>query len=66
MAYICEELIDTQSGQVCKKWVVYQAQPNFGGLSVTQDEANLIGGFLIVFLSSIVAYLVIVKAIKEA
>lgn len=65
MAYICEELVDTQSGQVCKKWVVYQAQPNFG-LSVTQDEANLIGGFLIVFLSSIVAYLVIVKAIKEA
>ena len=45
MAYICEELVDTQSGQVCKKWVVYQAQPNFGGLSVTQDEANLIGGF---------------------
>lgn len=65
MAYICEELVDTQSGQVCKKWVVYQAQPNFS-LSVTQDEANLIGGFLIVFFSSIVAYLVIVKAIKEA
>lgn len=65
MAYICEELVDTQNGQVCKKWVVYQPQPNFG-VSVTQDEANLIGGFLIVFLSSIVAYLVIVKAIKEA
>lgn len=59
--YVCVDIVESQGVYDCKQWVAHQNQS-----VLTKAQVDEIGGVLVLFFASVVAYLMITKAIKIA